>query len=364
MEFHRLANIFPMMRENKFQNLKADIGANGLIEPIVLFEGEILDGRNRYNACVELGIAPEVESYTGDDPYGYVLSMNIDRRHMGSGQAACSAVLALPIERAAAKERQLAAGEYGEMGGRGNKKPLVNSLTKGLGDDKNEDKATARVAKRFNTNRTYVENAETLKTQDLELFWQVHSGDIELTRANRQRVAAERKPIEPPTGQYQVIYADPPWSYNDTGLDDYGHAERHYPSMTIEALCELPIKEIAFKNCVLFLWVTSPLLEDSFQVIKAWGFKYKTSFVWDKVKHNFGHYNSVRHEFLLVSTRGRCTPDNPKLVDSVQTIERSETHSAKPLEFRDIIEFLYEGPKIELFARDTFENWESWGNEK
>jgi len=134
--------------------------------------------------------------------------------------------------------------------------------------------------------------------------------------------------------------------------------------MSIEELCALPIAKLAQDDAVLFLWVTSPMLEDSFEVIKAWGFKYKTSFVWDKVKHNFGHYNSVRHEFLLVCTRGSCTPDTLKLYDSVQTIERSSEHSEKPEEFRSIIDTLYpDGERIELFARDEVDGWNSWGNE-
>jgi len=98
-------------------------------------------------------------------------------------------------------------------------------------------------------------------------------------------------------------------------------------------------------------------------VITAWGFDYKASFVWDKIKHNMGHYNSVRHEFLLVCTRGSCMPDNPQLFDSVQSIERTE-HSVKPEEFRTIIDTIYpNGRRIELFARRPAEGWEVWGNE-
>jgi N6-adenosine-specific RNA methylase IME4 len=167
----------------------------------------------------------------------------------------------------------------------------------------------------------------------------------------------------PIVGKYRIIYADPPWKYNDKLIDGYGPAEFHYPTMTIGELCNLSIREMAEENSILFLWVTSPLLEDSFEVIHAWGFEYKTSFVWDKIKHNMGHYNSVRHEFLLVCTHGSCTPDNMKLFDSVQTIERRE-HSEKPEEFRSIIDTLYiTGKRIELFARRPKEGWEVWGNE-
>jgi N6-adenosine-specific RNA methylase IME4 len=99
-------------------------------------------------------------------------------------------------------------------------------------------------------------------------------------------------------------------------------------------------------------------------IIEAWGFEYKASFIWDKVRHVMGHYNSVRHEFLLICTRGSCKPDVPKLLDSVQSIERSGKHSEKPHEFYNIIETLYDhGRKLELFSRTPRAGWESEGNE-
>ena len=164
--------------------------------------------------------------------------------------------------------------------------------------------------------------------------------------------------------KYNIIYADPPWSYNDKqNSKDLGGAIKHYSTMSIKDICLLPVKNITDKDAVLFLWVTSPLLEASFEVVKAWGFKYKTSFVWDKILHNMGHYNSVRHELLLICTKGKMTPQVKKLFDSVQSIER-EKHSKKPQQFRDIINTLYpQGNRIELFARQKTEGWDVWGNE-
>lgn len=167
-----------------------------------------------------------------------------------------------------------------------------------------------------------------------------------------------------PKGAYDVIYADPPWKYRDEcedGAIQSGGATRHYPVMSIAELCELKIPSA--ENSVLFLWTTSPLLEDSFKVVNAWGFQYKSSFVWDKVKHNMGHYNSVRHEFLLICVKGSFTPKHPKLYDSVITEEKTE-HSVKPEIVYEIIETLYpKGNYLELFARNKRTNWTSWGNE-
>lgn len=167
---------------------------------------------------------------------------------------------------------------------------------------------------------------------------------------------------ELPEGEFNVIYADPPWKYNDELIEGYGAAEHHYPAMEIEELCDLSIPSAS--NAVLFIWVTSPFLEEVFRVINAWGFEYKTSFVWDKVKHNYGHYNSVRHEFLLICTKGSFTPEGKTLFDSVVTEERSNVHSQKPDKFYEIIETLYpRGKYLELFNRRKREKWQGWGNE-
>lgn len=169
---------------------------------------------------------------------------------------------------------------------------------------------------------------------------------------------------ELPEGKYNIIYADPPWKYSDELIRGYGAAEHHYPQMSIKELCDLPIIELSGDNSVLFIWATSPMLEDVFRVIKAWGYKYKASFIWDKVSHNYGHYNSVRHELLLICTRGSYTPEVNKLFDSVQSIKRSDNHSEKPEEFRTIIDTLYpSGKRIELFGRKLVPGWEVWGNE-
>lgn len=189
--------------------------------------------------------------------------------------------------------------------------------------------------------------------------------NITWSKIKTQYLTAPKKPeIQLPEGQYGIIYADPPWKYSDKLIEGYGAADHHYEQMSIDELCELPVKDMAGDDAVLFIWVTSPLLEDCFQVIEAWGFKYKASFVWDKVKHNYGHYNSVRHEFLLVCTRGSKTPDNTELYDSVQSIERSKVHSEKPEEFRNIIDDLYpSGSRLELFGRKKVDGWRVWGNE-
>jgi len=166
-----------------------------------------------------------------------------------------------------------------------------------------------------------------------------------------------------PTGKYQVIYVDPPWKYDNSMPEYFKEQANHYPLMTIDEICNLPIKELSDNNAVLFLWVTSPILEESFEIIKAWGFGYKTSFIWDKIKHNMGHYSSVRHELLLLCIKGSYPLQNVKLYDNVYSKERTE-HSKKPEYYYEMIEDLYPNSnKIELFSRNKREGWDSYGNQ-
>lgn len=163
-------------------------------------------------------------------------------------------------------------------------------------------------------------------------------------------------------GTYRVLYVDPPWDYRNPIARGYGAAQNHYAVMSLGALCSMPLPRIA-DNAALFVWVTAPFLQKALDVVEAWKFRYVEHFVWDKVKHNFGHYMSVRHELLYICTRGSCLP-TWKPNDSVFSIERTE-HSRKPEFFRELIDRMYpEGPRVELFARGPLPSaWSGWGSE-
>ena len=174
-------------------------------------------------------------------------------------------------------------------------------------------------------------------------------------------------PLPLPKDKYNVILADPPWEYSDTceeGAIQSKGVDKHYTPLTVQQLCGMDVPYISSKDSILFLWTTSPMLEDSFKIINAWGFKYKASFIWDKIKHNMGHYNSVRHEFLLLCIKGSFQPEEMKLFDSVVSIEKTKKHSEKPEIFYEIIETLYPtSKKIELFQRKPRDGWDGYGDQ-
>jgi N6-adenosine-specific RNA methylase IME4 len=168
--------------------------------------------------------------------------------------------------------------------------------------------------------------------------------------------------------KYQIIYADPAWSYGDK-MSGKGGANDHYKTMTNEEIYSLPVKDIAEKDSVLFLWATSPLLPEAIETIKRWGFKFKTiAFCWNK-KHksgkwvsNMGRWTMGNIEICLLGVRGK-----PKrVIKNVKqlVIAERKRHSEKPQEVRErIVELMGDLPRVELFARQKTEGWDVWGNE-
>jgi N6-adenosine-specific RNA methylase IME4 len=191
--------------------------------------------------------------------------------------------------------------------------------------------------------------------------------------------------IELPNKKYNIIYADPPWQYNDKrsgagykNPSGAGGAEKHYPTMSLEQICDMPVENIADENCMLFLWTTSSLLDYGFEVVKRWGFSYKTmGFVWVKMTKDYskpysgmGHYTNQNAEFCLLALKGSYWRQAKNVKQIIQ--EPRQKHSMKPQIVRKkIVELCGDLPRIELFARkesqlfedNSFRGWDVWGDE-
>lgn len=181
-------------------------------------------------------------------------------------------------------------------------------------------------------------------------------------------------------GRFKIIYADPPWRYDDRNCN--GAAEGHYPTMSLDQICKLPIERLAAPDAVLFMWATYPLLREAFSVIDAWGFKYKSiAFQWVKTykpKENgtaqptfgLGRWTRGNTEPCLIATRGKPKRENNAVSQLIFTegddllVSPLTRHSAKPPETRDrIVRLLGDLPRLELFARNHTPGWHAWGNQ-
>jgi N6-adenosine-specific RNA methylase IME4 len=171
---------------------------------------------------------------------------------------------------------------------------------------------------------------------------------------------------EKPT--FGAIYADPPWQYDNQGTR--AATGNHYNGMSIEELCALPVKDLAAESSHLHLWTTNGFLFECPRIFDAWGFEFRTSFVWVKPQIGIGNYWRNAHEIMLTGVRGDAKRYNDHSMSS--WLERGEdswvkcdrgAHSEKPEQVRALIERASPGPYLELFARKSVERWSVWGNQ-
>lgn len=180
-----------------------------------------------------------------------------------------------------------------------------------------------------------------------------------------------------PNEKYQIIYADPPWHYRQSGStkNSRGMAKQHYDTMSTDDICELPVRKIATDNAICFMWATFPNVDQALKVLESWGFEYKTAaFVWIKKNKkntdtNFwgmGAYTRANAEVCLLGISKDTKAKQQVISNAVHQIIESpiERHSKKPEIVRErIVELLGDVPRIELFARQKIDGWDSWGNE-
>lgn len=166
------------------------------------------------------------------------------------------------------------------------------------------------------------------------------------------------------TNKFQVILADPPWQYRNRAR---GAAFNSYDLMSMEDMKNLKINNLADKDCVLFMWTTFPQIQEALDLIKAWGFTYKTGAAWHKITKNGkdafgpGFFFRSASELLFLATKGHPklkTRDNRNIITAI-----TQGHSRKPDIQYQIIERMFDGPYLELYARRERKGWISVGNQ-
>ena len=371
-ELHDLCKLFPPMPEDQFTSLIDSIREHGLLTPILLHDGKILDGRHRYKACLNLGIQPKFEPYDGEDALGYVIALNLSRRHLDESQRAMIG--------ARIANMKLGDNQHKEGG------PI------GLPTVSNDD-----AAKRMSVGSMSVKRAKkVLEHGTQELADAVDSGKIavsvaakiavmepdqqqriiddpkpeqaikKIARQEKEQELAERTIIQTMHSVdklYGVIYADPPWKYetfSENGMDR--SADNHYPTMSMFDMLTLNVP--AADDCVMFMWATVPMLPEALDLLDTWGFEYKSHIVWIKDRIGTGYWTRNKHELLLIGTKGRVpAPAMGTQPPSVIELPLGR-HSEKPAFFADMISTLYPTtPKLEMFARVGRVGWDVIGNE-
>lgn len=362
--------VMPPLGAEDFAALKADIAARGVLVPVEYDEaGNVLDGHHRVRACQDLGIEtwPKLvrEGLSEAEKRVHARQLNLARRHLNSEQKR-SLVGDQLRETPEKSNRQIAAG----LGVDHKTVNAVRESLEGTGEIPQLDKTVGADGRaRSKPKRvTYVDDSEAgvagSKARAKEIRQKETKDSRERRLDNLAEIAKGNAALETAV-RYPVIYADPPWRYENPPIGATSRAiENHYPTMTLEEICALPVRDLATDSAILYLWATAPKLAECFEVIQAWGFEYRTNMVWDKEKIGMGYHARNQHELLLICKRGDIPPPEAGKQPASVYREARGPHSAKPSFFAEMIEATYPGlPKIELFCRSPRDGWAVWGNQ-
>lgn len=402
---HEAADLFPMLGEEELGKLAADIEINGLRNPIVLYRGEILDGRNRLKACELVDVEPRFEEYEGADPVAFVISTNLHRRHLSPAQLVAISLEALPMFEAEALERRKATeGRPSKLGA------ILPQESKG----ERQPRARDKVADTFGVSPRYVSDGKRIKAKAPELIelmkadainvpqakelvkldadrraeivGRIERGEAECVstevrrikerakeqrrRENAQKVEATAADTERPRvsrARYATIVADPPWSPSAAGVVDVcGRSNPAYATLDVDEIAELEVdglivSELADEDAHLYLWTVNRTIEPAFRVLEAWGFRFVTMLTWCKPSIGMGNYFRNNTEHVLFGVRGSQRLKTKSEGTWFEAPRGPAGHSSKPEAFYDLVDRCSPGPVLELFSRRERSGWVSWG---
>ncbi|MET4636179.1 MT-A70 family methyltransferase [Kaistia defluvii] len=398
LPFHAFANLFPLIEGVAFDELVADIAARGLREPILLLDGQILDGRNRYRASRAAGVITSEDTVepkdarhfvrfipaADGDPLEFVISKNMHRRHMDESQRAMVAArlsnishggdrsgeqeanLPVAVTRAAAgnmlkvSERSVGTARAVLSHGSGE---LIHAVDRG---DVSVTAAADLASLPLAEQRRVIEGMDRRAVSAVvKSIRDEKTAEKKAKRAGREAALAVKQRALPEK-RYGVIYSDCEWRFEpfsrETGMDRA--ADNHYPTTSTNDLVLRDVGKIAAKDCVLFHWATAAMLKAALRVMEGWGFEYKSHVIWGKDRISTGYWSRNKHELLLIGTRGNVPA--PAMGEQWESLIMAPVgeHSAKPDAFYELIEAYFPNlPKIELNARRARPGWDAWGLE-
>jgi N6-adenosine-specific RNA methylase IME4 len=392
-EFRALiAPMHPAEREQ----LESNLVANGCRDPLVVWHDTLIDGHNRHEICTRRGVkfrTVEVALASREHVLLWIEENQLGRRNLSDDQRAV--IVRSVIKRQSDLEKKLRAQAARARGGDATPAQKKERLSATATDKRSQPKpkkdTRKAVSKRAKVSERKVRAVEAIAKKRPEALEAIRSGEktiqevnTEIRRKERtEKIVAMAQPGPWPTERFPVIYADPPWRYDFAETENRA-IENQYPTMTLAEICALKVAELATPDAVLFLWAPGPKLVEAMEVIRAWGFEYRTSIIWVKDSPGMGYYVREQHELVLCAERGAGVPAMRFAEYELQLVAKRggppvpepgmrppsviyaprQEHSAKPPIVYQLLERMYPAfPRIELFARSTRDGWTAWGNQ-
>lgn len=362
-------NLIPALSAEEYAQLEANILEEGIREPIITWNGYIIDGHNRFSIAKRFDLEYKTTSkhFASEESVKEWMILNqFGRRNLSNYQRS---VLALELEEVFSKKaKENIVIENKNRSTDSAKLPKRVSV-----DTRKELSKVAQVGE-----RTLGMVKKIQEKAPEEVKAKLATGEVSINAAyqeiKKEEKKEELKEIKNKISQelndvdinnipekFDVIYADPPWKYefSETTNRDI---ENHYTTMKSIDIAKMNIP--AKDNCVLFMWATAPKLVEAIEVMKGWGFNYKTCAVWDKEKIGMGYWFRGQHELLMVGVKGKISPPHSSIRISSVIKEVRGKHSKKPNLVAEYIELaFYDKAKIELFCREPRKGWYSFGNQ-
>ena len=377
-------NYIRPLSSEEYDKLEASILSEGIRDPLVIWQGILLDGYHRYKIAQEHGLefkTVEVELPDRDTAKEWILVNQLGRRNLTEQEASYyrgklysarkqhqfihPKSVGQNVPRSDTAEEL--GKEYGVNGRTIKRDEQFSQAVDKVANEVGTEARNAILSGQAKVPKERVEQLIEIKHEAPELIEPILSGEITISKAMReiQRNKNESKPKpELPKGKYRVIYADPPWPVGSMTMDKWeSPIEDKYPTMSIEDIGNLPINELAADECSLFLWTTHTFLPDALRLIEEWGFKYFCCITWDKGNGWTQNGFHKRTEFLLYAYKGGINIDQYGQAIPTIITEPSTKHSKKPDTIRELIKNKTPEPRLEMFARDIYDGWVCWGNE-
>jgi len=361
--------LIPPLLSNEFELLQESILAGGCRDPLVVWNGFLLDGHHRFSICLKHGIpfktvAPDRDLEDDLDARIWIVRNQFGRRNLNDF---VSSILALELKKMfrqkAEKTRLANLKQFNNQGP--TECPLGDTRYK-TDEEKNRDRVDSQIAKTAGVSRHQIQRTEKiLEKGSPEDIKKLETGEKKIGEVYKEIRKQEHKETlkshQLPEGKYRLLYVDPPWKLGSEPVASTSpEAMGYYPRMTAEEIRDIPIQDICDKNAALFLWAPPELLPEALEVMQSWGFEYRSIFTWQKSKGTPGLYNKIDQEFLLVGEKGNCQPESDEIVSSIHCIDKKG--ASKPDGFRKIIENLYSSTekKVELYPRKKCEGWSQY----
>jgi N6-adenosine-specific RNA methylase IME4 len=372
-EAHRVTQLFPRASEQVLQQLVESIRTQGQLQPIIVVRSKIIDGLGRLEACRLAGVQPVFEhrdDLSEEAIFQLAVALNVDRRHLDESQRA---MVAAGIALYEVGANQHSTHGFSQAQAAQTMKVSVDTLQRAK---KVLENGTPELHTAVTQGKLDVTNAAAISTLSPDAQKVILLSDEKAIRqaakvinkkakekkretqvATIQELRKKNVPLAKDGQKFELLLADPPWDY----LGTFGTP---YPTMSIQEICDMPIRSRSAANAILFLWVPASLVSEGMSVVNAWGFEFKTTAVWRKGESGLGSMFRVNHELLFIGTKG-AVPASKEQPASCFDAPRTSKHSEKPQLVFDMIQRMYpELTKLELFCRgNPRQGWSGWGNE-